>query len=391
MESAAHAGMGTSTMASGGSGTWPQPPITNNTMIANLVMEIPLDRIRSFRSAQHATCHRLQLLRPGAPSITRSRTEPLSGTSPRLPWVVRDPRMRPRCLARSAHAKVLSRGTEAAVVDRRSSAALELAVVIGDIMVVTPLPASGSVTIGRGATCNVRIDNPSVSRRHAILHLGPALRIDDLGSENGTVVCDHLSPVDATTGTHPLRKLAKESSEIAIGERIILGTVWIVVRRAAPATAAGAAADPVLVHDPKMQELYQDVARAARSTISVLILGETGVGKEVVAHAVHDRSRRARAPFLELNCAALAPSLLEAELFGHEKGAFTGADQARPGLLESADGGTVFLDEVGELPLTVQVKLLRILEDRKVLRIGGRNARKLDVRFIAATNRDLET
>jgi DNA-binding NtrC family response regulator len=106
--------------------------------------------------------------------------------------------------------------------------------------------------------------------------------------------------------------------------------------------------------------------------------------------AVHDQSPRARGPFLELNCAALPPSLLEGELFGHERNAFTGANQARPGLLESADGGTVFLDEIGELPLSVQVKLLRVLEDRKVLRIGGRTPRKLDVRFVAATNRDLE-
>jgi DNA-binding NtrC family response regulator len=145
-----------------------------------------------------------------------------------------------------------------------------------------------------------------------------------------------------------------------------------------------------VVRDPAMQALYDQVARAARGTISVLVLGETGVGKELVSRAVHDRSPRARAPFLELNCAALPTSLLESELFGYEKNAFTGASQARPGLLESANGGTVFLDEVGELPLAVQVKLLRVLETRKVLRIGGRTPRQLDVRFVTATNRDLE-
>jgi DNA-binding NtrC family response regulator len=122
----------------------------------------------------------------------------------------------------------------------------------------------------------------------------------------------------------------------------------------------------------------------------VLLLGETGVGKEVLARQLHERSPRARGPFVELNCAALAPSLLEAELFGHEKSAFTGATQARAGLLEAGDGGTVFLDEIGELPMAVQVKLLRVLEDRKVLRIGSRTPRTLDVRFVAATNRDLE-
>jgi DNA-binding NtrC family response regulator len=146
----------------------------------------------------------------------------------------------------------------------------------------------------------------------------------------------------------------------------------------------------VVVRDPAMRALYEQVSRIARSIISVLVLGETGVGKEVLARAVHDRSPRAQGPYLELNCAALPASLLEGELFGHEKGSFTGANQARPGLLESANGGTVFLDEVGELPLPVQVKLLRVLEDRKILRIGGRTSRKLDVRFVAATNRELE-
>src|SRR5262249_43304071 len=149
-------------------------------------------------------------------------------------------------------------------------------------------------------------------------------------------------------------------------------------RRAPGASSAAAASsDDIVVCDPAMRELYEQVTRAARSSISVLILGETGVGKEVLARAVHDRSPRAREPFLELNCAALPPSLLEGELFGHEKSAFTGATQARPGLLEAADGGTIFLDEVGELPAPVQVKLLRVLEDRKVLRIGGRTPRKL--------------
>ncbi|HKU41762.1 MAG TPA: sigma-54 dependent transcriptional regulator, partial [Polyangiales bacterium] len=122
---------------------------------------------------------------------------------------------------------------------------------------------------------------------------------------------------------------------------------------------------------------------------SVLILGETGVGKEVAAEQLHRRSGRS-GRFVPINCAALSESLLESELFGYEKGAFTGADKAREGLFEAAAGGTLFLDEVGELPQTTQVKLLRVLEERKVLRVGGRSARPVDVRFVAATHRDIE-
>jgi len=270
-------------------------------------------------------------------------------------------------------------------------AALELVAVVGDAIAIAPLPARGAVTLGRGQGCDVRIDNHSVSRAHAILHLGPTLRIQDLGSVNGTFVRDARSTTD-TAATHPLRKLSKDILEIAIGERLNLGSIPIVIRRiAANARRSPASApDGAVVRDPAMRALYDQVTRAARSTISVLILGETGVGKEVLAHAVHERSKRAPGPFVELNCAALPASLLESELFGYEKNAFTGATQARPGLLESADGGTIFLDEVGELPMSVQVKLLRVLEDRKVLRIGSRSPRKLDVRFVAATNRDLE-
>jgi len=262
-------------------------------------------------------------------------------------------------------------------------------VIAGDAITHATLPARGSVTIGRGEECEIRIDNRSVSRRHAILHLGPPLQIQDLGSANGIFVRDDRSPTEAA-GTHPLRRLSREITDIEIGERVNLGSIPIVVRRASVAADHAASAEDVIVRDPAMRTLHEQVTRAARGIINVLILGETGVGKEVLARAIHDRSPRARGPLLELNCAALPPSLLEAELFGHEKNAFTGATQARPGLLESADGGTVFLDEVGELPPAVQVKLLRVLEDRKVLRIGGRTPRKLDVRFVAATNRDLE-
>ncbi len=146
--------------------------------------------------------------------------------------------------------------------------------------------------------------------------------------------------------------------------------------------------DPVA--ERTMQDLYTLAGRIAHGTISVLILGETGVGKEVLAAKVHNLSPRSQKPYLRLNCAALSETLLESELFGYERGAFTGAVGMKQGLLETADGGSVFLDEVGELPMATQVKLLRVIEERVVMRVGGLKPIPLDVRFIAATNRDLE-
>ena len=143
------------------------------------------------------------------------------------------------------------------------------------------------------------------------------------------------------------------------------------------------------VQAPEMKAIHAALVRIAPGSISVLILGETGVGKDVLAEQIHRMSPRASGPFLRLNCGALTESLLESELFGHERGAFTGAWQSKPGLLESAQGGTVFLDEIGELPLHLQVKLLQVLETREVLRVGGVRPRAIDVRFLSATNRDL--
>src|SRR5207245_1075259 len=129
---------------------------------------------------------------------------------------------------------------------------------------------------------------------------------------------------------------------------------------------------------------------AAQTDATVLILGETGTGKELVARAVHKRSRRASGAFIRVNCAAIPPSLVASELFGHEKGAFTGAVQRRLGRFEAADGGTIFLDEIGELPPEVQVSLLRVLQERAIERVGSSHPIAVDVRMLAATNRDLE-
>jgi transcriptional regulator with PAS, ATPase and Fis domain len=157
---------------------------------------------------------------------------------------------------------------------------------------------------------------------------------------------------------------------------------------AVPPSLRSADAAPIIA-DPTMQRLYALLDVIAPSPLNVLVLGETGTGKEVFAEAIHGGSRRASAPFLRINCAALSGSLLESELFGHEKGAFTGALGAKAGLFEAAHGGTVFLDEVGELPLDTQAKLLRVIERGEVIRLGSVQPRRVDVRYVAATNRDL--
>jgi DNA-binding NtrC family response regulator len=269
----------------------------------------------------------------------------------------------------------------------RSDDRLELLVFAGESTQIFSLPASGRISLGRAEGNDVRIDHRSVSRRHAALHLGPPLRIEDLGGQNGTSVRDPRAP-ETTDGTQNIRQISRESAPIAPGDTIQLGAVTIVLRRVHDGSPPAPGSGPV-VAAPAMQALWAEARLAAKSPISVLVLGETGVGKEVLARAIHDASARASKPFLGLNCAALSETLLESELFGHEKGAFTGAVQARPGLFEGADGGTVFLDEVGELPVAIQVKLLRVLELREVIRVGGRAPRRVDVRFVSATNRDL--
>lgn len=140
---------------------------------------------------------------------------------------------------------------------------------------------------------------------------------------------------------------------------------------------------------PAMQQVFNMIRKVAPTDTTVLILGESGTGKELVARAVHEQSRRANGPLVAVNCAAIPQGLIEAELFGHERGAFTGAVGARPGLIEAADGGTLFLDELGELPLPAQAQLLRVLQEGEIRRIGASTSRKVNIRLVAATHRDL--
>lgn len=148
--------------------------------------------------------------------------------------------------------------------------------------------------------------------------------------------------------------------------------------------------EEIVGQSPAMQEVFDTIRQVAPTRATVLIQGESGTGKELVARAIHRLSPRSKGPFVAVHCAALSPTLLESELFGHEKGAFTGATERRTGRFEWADGGTLFLDEVSEIDPSVQVKILRVLEERKFERVGGQETIEVDVRLVAATNRDLK-
>ncbi len=233
------------------------------------------------------------------------------------------------------------------------------------------------VEIGRSSQCEVRVADGSVSRKHARLRLIEPMSVEDLGSHNGTRVDGKV--------LEPRRQVP-----LRVGAVLELGTTTVVVRSACEAKSMrGTALEGPVVVDPRMLRLYAMLDDVAPTPLPVLVLGETGVGKEHYARAVHERSNRASRPYLQINCAALHENLLEAELFGYERGAFTGAAQAKPGIFEAAAGGTVFLDEVGELTPATQAKLLRFLQDGSVQRLGSTRAIRVDVRVVSATNRDL--
>ncbi|MBV4483649.1 sigma-54 interaction domain-containing protein [Pseudomonas khavaziana] len=164
----------------------------------------------------------------------------------------------------------------------------------------------------------------------------------------------------------------------------------LLTRPPSPALATSIPATAQVFEDSKSQALLEHIRQVAPSEASVLIIGETGTGKELVARHIHNLSARRNRRFVAVNCGAFSESLVEAELFGHEKGAFTGALCAKAGWFEEADGGTLFLDEIGDLPMTIQVKLLRVLQEREVVRLGSRKSIPIDVRVLAATNVQLE-
>ena len=175
---------------------------------------------------------------------------------------------------------------------------------------------------------------------------------------------------------------------VAMTERALVHAKEIIAEKQAPKEAFGST--EIIGEAPAMQELFRAIGRLSHSNITVLINGESGTGKELVAHALHKHSPRSSARFIALNMAAIPHELMESELFGHEKGAFTGATSLRPGRFEQADGGTLFLDEIGDMPPETQTRLLRVLADGEFYRVGGHTSIKVDVRIIAATHQNLE-
>jgi transcriptional regulator with GAF, ATPase, and Fis domain len=238
--------------------------------------------------------------------------------------------------------------------------------------------AGTTVRVGTAESADLRLHDDTVSREHCEIELNErGFRIRDSKSTNGVRV--HGLRVFDVSASSPL--------EITLGDTVLAVTP-LGDAETRERTSVGCFAD-MLGESTKMRELFAMLARIAPTDLSVLIEGETGTGKELVAQSIHKASARSEGPFVVFDCSAVASNLIESDLFGHERGAFTGASAARAGALEEANGGTLFLDELGELPLELQQKLLRCLQSGEFKRVGGRKLEKTDVRVIAATHRNL--
>jgi transcriptional regulator with GAF, ATPase, and Fis domain len=238
---------------------------------------------------------------------------------------------------------------------------------------------AGPNLIGQGDACDLRLTDARASRRHAAIDLeGRALRVTDLGSTNGTFV----------NGSQVIEGVLRGGEVVRIGQTTI--RVDLLVPATMVAVSPAARFGRLVGASAPMRRLYPLLERLAASEVSVVIEGETGTGKELLAESLHERGRRASRPFVVLDCTAVAPSLVESELFGHERGAFTGAVSTRKGVFEQAHGGTLLIDEIGDLPAALQPKLLRALERSEVRPVGGTRTIRVDVRVLSATHRNLD-
>jgi DNA-binding NtrC family response regulator len=236
----------------------------------------------------------------------------------------------------------------------------------------------GEIAVGTNQGNDLVLTDPSVSRHHCVFSVQPrGYQLADLGSTNGTTI--------ASVGVEKV--WLKPGALVDIGQTRLRFDV--LDDRVREPLATEERWGRALGRSQGMRRLFALLPRLAATDSTVLLEGETGTGKSLIAEALHEAGLRRTAPFMVLDCGAIPPTLIESELFGHEKGAFTGAANVRRGIFEAAAGGTVFLDEIGELPLDMQPRLLRALEDRQVRRVGGNDQIKLDVRVLAATNRDL--
>ncbi len=242
---------------------------------------------------------------------------------------------------------------------------------------VDALAPSDRLSVGTAEDNDLVLGDPTVSRYHAELSPAPeGILVIDCGSTNG-IVAAGVRVERATVAPSTRLRLGATTLEVSEGDAV---TVEVLDDEALAGLRG---------RSPTMRRLMAQIRQVARSTASVLVHGDSGTGKELIARAVHELSPCASGPFVTVDCAALMPTLIASELFGHERGAFTGADRRHVGAFERADGGTLFLDEVGELPAALQANLLGVLERRRFRRLGGREEIQVSVRVVSATHRDL--